>query len=277
MTSVPFSPARGMAARLIVFGMGAMLAVAFAGATGAQTAPKVTRIDPPKSVLFVGNSYMYYNNSLHNHVVRLAREADKANAANYFFRSMTLSGAYLHEHEGTLPGIINSRKWDVIVLQGQSREPMESDTANADRFKSAAQNLDKIIRDTGAKTVFYMTWAYQDKPEMTAPLAEGYVKTANALGALVVPAGLAYERALKERPSLVLHHTDKQHPSLAGTYLVACTFFAALYNKSPQGLSFPDGLDRDTAAFLQGVAWTTANTFYGRITVEKKVAMVATH
>ena len=123
MTSVPFSPARGMAARLIVFGMGAMLAVAFAGATGAQTAPKVTRIDPPKSVLFVGNSYMYYNNSLHNHVVRLAHEADKANAEDYFFRSMTLSGAYLHEHEGTLPGIINSRKWDVIVLQGQSRRP----------------------------------------------------------------------------------------------------------------------------------------------------------
>ena len=61
------------------------------------------------------------------------------------------------------------------------------------------------------------------------------------------------------------------------SYLVACTFFAALYNKSPQRLSFPDGLDRETAAFLQGVAWTTANAFYGRITVEKKVAMVATH
>ena len=52
---------------------------------------------------------------------------------------------------------------------------------------------------------------------------------------------------------------------------------ALLIACAPQGLSFPDGLDRDTAAFLQGVAWTTANTFYGRITVEKKVAMVAAH
>ena len=27
----------------------------------AETAPKVTRIDPPKQILFVGNSFIYYN------------------------------------------------------------------------------------------------------------------------------------------------------------------------------------------------------------------------
>jgi hypothetical protein len=77
-----------------------------------------------------------------------------------------------------------------------------------------------------------MTWAYQGKPEMTEPLAHGYESIANELDDLVVPVGLAFRRSLQERPSLVLHFKDHMHPSLAGTYLAACTFYAALFGHS---------------------------------------------
>ncbi len=236
--------------------------VLFAAAASAQTAPKVTRLDAPKTVLFVGNSFSYYNNSLHNHVLRLAKEADPANAERYQFKSMTISGGFLYEEEPAMPAMLKSKKWDVVVLQGNSAEPLAAHPETAARFRQSVLTIDKLIRDSGARTALYMTWAYQGKPEMTAPLAEGYIGAGNEVGALVVPAGLAFERALKERPGLVLHVNDKMHPTLAGTYLVACTFFSALYGKSAVGMAYPDGLDKDTASFLQGVAWATVNAFY---------------
>jgi len=198
---------------------------------------------------------------MHGHLREMVAATGAVGQQNYIFKSMTISGGFLSDHEGGLQTMLASRKWDVVVLQGQSTEAMAGDK-HVDKFVASARAYDQAIRASGAKTAFFMTWAYQDKPEMTAPIAEGYLKIGNELDALVVPVGLAFERAIKELPTLILHHTDKQHPSLAGTYLAACTFFAALYGKSPVGNSYVAGLDKDTAAFLQDVAWRTVRSFY---------------
>jgi hypothetical protein len=53
----------------------ALLVLAAApGKLYADVTPKIKSlgIDSPKQVFFVGNSYLYYGDSLHNHVVRLA-------------------------------------------------------------------------------------------------------------------------------------------------------------------------------------------------------------
>jgi hypothetical protein len=109
-----------------------------------------------------------------------------------------------------------------------------------------------------------MSWAYKDKPEMTAQLAEAYTIAGNANDALVIPAGLAFARAIAKRPDLELYQPDKRHPSLAGTYLAAATVFAALTKKSPVGSTYNAGLDNDLANFLQATAWETVQTYYGR-------------
>ena len=68
-----------------------------------------------------------------------------------------------------------------------------------------------------------MSWAYADVPAMTAQLAEAYTRAANDNGAYVIPAGLAFARAIERRPQLNLYVADKRHPSVAGTYLAALT------------------------------------------------------
>jgi hypothetical protein len=78
----------------------------------------------------------------------------------------------------------------------------------------------------------------------------------------VIPAGLAFARAHRQRPELVLHASDRRHPSLAGTYLAACTVYAALFKKSPEGLKYTAGLDAGTATFLQTVAWETTREYF---------------
>jgi hypothetical protein len=236
-----------------------LLALPFA----VSAAPKVTHIDPPKRVLFVGNSFSYYNDSLHGHLRQLVLASDSAHAKDYLFKSMTISGAYLAEHSGGLPYMLASRHWDLVVLQGQSQEPMASDAKKSERFRETARGFDGLIHASGAKTAFFMTWAYQAKPEMTALLAEGYESIGNELGDLVVPVGLAFQRSLEKRPSLILHFKDHMHPSPAGTYLAACTFFAALYGASPVGNPYVADLDPEVARYLQGIAWDTVQAYYG--------------
>jgi len=233
-----------------------------AGALTAEAKPQVTRIEPPLHVVFLGNSFIYYNNSLHSHLASLSRAADPEAAKAQTFKSITISGGPLSEHESGIEGILKLRKWNVVVLQGQSTEPMVTDKARSERFKDYARRYDRQIRESGARSVFFMTWAYRDKPEMYAPLAEGYEGIGNELGALVVPVGLAFERSIKARPALILHDADTVHPSLAGTYLAAATFYAALYGKTPVGNTYTAQLDPDTAKFLQGVAWETVNAYY---------------
>ncbi len=79
----------------------------------------------------------------------------------------------------------------------------------------------------------------------------------------MIPAGLAFAKALYKRPSLSLYVEDQRHPTLAGSYLAACTVVAALYNRSPEGNAYTAGLDPATAKFLQGVAWETVREYYG--------------
>jgi len=73
----------------------------------------------------------------------------------------------------------------------------------------------------------------------------------NDVGALVVPVGLAFELSRRDNPAIDLYWDDHKHPSLAGTYLAACVFYAALYGRSPEGNEYLGGLSADAAHKLQ--------------------------
>ena len=241
-----------------------LLAAAILAAPACVAAkPAVTRIDPPKNVLFVGNSFNYYNNSLHGHVRMLWRTADPEAEKKMVFKSQTISGGFLREHGAVLPDLLKSRKWDVVILQGNSNEPLLADAKRHDDFVATARAYDKLIDAAGAQTAFFMTWAYEDKPEMTAELAAEYEKVGNDAKALVVPVGLAFARVRAARPQLPMHVEDKMHPTLAGTYLAACTFYAALFGKNPVGNPYTAGLDPELAKFMQETAWETVRQYYG--------------
>ena len=99
---------------------------------------------------------------------------------------------------------------------------------------------------------------------MTAQLAEQYTTAGNANDALVIPAGLAFAKAIAKRPDIELYQPDKRHPSLLGTYLAACTVYAATMKKSPVGNAYAAGIDPALAGFLQGTAWETVQEYYAR-------------
>ena len=128
-------------------------------------------------------------------------------------------------------------------------------------FHEFAKKHSETIRANGARPILFMSWAYKDKPEMTAELAEQYTIAGKANGAQVVPAGLAFAKSIARKPDLELYVADKRHPSPAGTYLAACTVYASLFGKSPVGNAYTAGLPADVAADLQRVAWDTVQEF----------------
>jgi hypothetical protein len=129
-------------------------------------------------------------------------------------------------------------------------------------FKDFAKKNADIVRKHGAKPVFFMSWAYQDVPAMTAQLAQAYTQAGNDNNALVIPAGLAFARSIAQKPDLNLYVADKRHPSLAGSYLAACTTYATLFKASPVDLKYTAGLDPAIARHLQTVAWETVQEYF---------------
>jgi hypothetical protein len=89
---------------------------------------------------------------------------------------------------------------------------------------------------------------------MQAQVQAGYMEIADELDAIVAPAGIAWQNSLAQEPGPDLWQGDGIHPSVAGTYLSACVFYAVIFQQSPEGLPYRAGLTIETARLLQQVA-----------------------
>ena len=235
----------------------AVACVIVSSTASGELAPTVTHIEPPEDILFVGNSFTYYNNSVHKHLLGLVRAAGGEPGVT---RIMTISGSRLEAHTAGLATQLDGRDWDVVVLQGHSREPIEE--GRVDGFRRAVRAHSAAIGEHGADTVLFMTWSLADRPQDQGPLSASYTAIGNETASLVVPVGLAFERSDRSDNGIELRISDGRHPSLAGTYLAACSFYAALFGRSPVGLDYDAGLDEDVSATLQEIAWQTVTEYY---------------
>jgi hypothetical protein len=259
----------------------AIVAAAFAATTvqAQTTKPKVTDLGgAPESIIYIGNSFFYFNNGMDGHVARLNASAEAAKVLRS--TEVTISGSSLQWHdvesyfrpnavgafsfdpENNVVFNKNDRLFDVAVMMDCSQCPIHPTLKS--QFTEFAKKDSDIVRRHGAKPVLFMSWAYQNKPEMTAGLAEAYTVAGNDNNALVIPAGLAFARVVKEHPEINLYIVDKRHPTLAGTYLAAATSYAAMFKQSPVGLAYTAGLDAPTAKVLQEAAWATVQAYYAK-------------
>ena len=245
----------------------------------AETKPRRTDVGgaTPNSILWVGNSFFYYNNSMHSHVINLVRAADPKSTPRA--TSVTISGSGIDWHDmdsyfrpngigkysfvGDNEIVFNQpgRQFDTVIIADCSQCPIHPQLKAV--FHEYAKKQSDVVKANGARPIFFMTWAYKDKPEMTALLAEQYTIAGNTNDALVIPAGLAFAKAIAKRPDLELYQPDKRHPTLIGTYLAACATYAAVYKKSPVGNTYTAGLELGTARSLQEVAMETVQEYFG--------------
>lgn len=202
------------------------------GLGGTRGLGNTPALQKPLRVLFIGNSYTHYNGGLATLVNQLAAAVPGGRPIEC--TQVTKGGQTLEGHwnDGKAQAAIREARWDVVVLQEQSLRPV----VDRERMWKYARLFDAEVRKVGARTVFYETWARRNKPENQSALNEAYDTIARELGALVAPAGPAWQRVFAARPDMVLHIADQSHPTPAASYLNACVFYATLLGKSPEGL-----------------------------------------
>ena len=200
-------------------------------------------------VLFIGNSFTARNNA-----PGLIEPLVGSQGVRFEYTLISAGGASLRAHwnKGLAQQAIAEAQYDVVVLQEQSTLPVK----NALRMHENIRLFDEAIRASGARTALYATWARQHEPQNQAIIAAAYAEIGKELGATVVPVGTAWRDFMRRHSQPLLHDTDKSHPTLAGSYLAACVFYAVLLDRSPVGAGVtPNGLTAADASALQRAAW----------------------
>ena len=249
-----------------------LLLVACAGEAVAPTpeplVPVTKREDPrPLRVLFVGNSLTFYND-LPTRTAEIAVPDTTLRVPD--MQSVVRSSTSLRQHWflGTAQQRLQTGHWDYVVLQEGSGSILDT----PETTEVYVAKFDSLARIAGARTALFLTWTYGDAPQLQDSVTRVYVRIAQRVGTLVAPVGIAWQQALQQQPALPLYYPDLIHPAPVGTYLAACTMFAALYRRTPVGraglVAFGDtssvSLDSATALLLQTTAWQVTQPYIAR-------------
>lgn len=185
------------------------------------------------NVLFVGNSYTYYENL--PQIVSLISNASKTKIVT---KQSTMGGSKLRQHWLGERGLktkelIKSGTFDIVVLQGHSMATIKE----PDSLVKYSKLLCDYIKKHNAKPYFYLTWAREKTPQMQEAINKVYTDVSRDNDATLVPVGTAWLQSQKLDPSIKLFKPDGSHPSRMGTFLTACVFVKSILGELPNKIS----------------------------------------
>ena len=217
--------------------------------------------DTAKRILFIGNSYTYYNN-LPTMVKNMAASTgDKLNASSFTVGGTSLEGHFANT--GTT-GALQQGGWDYVVLQDHSERPALEETYVQEHTFAFATKLANMARQYSPCTelFFYQTWGRKNGdatycptiPEMCTyegmdnRLALSYAQMANDNDATISPVGSVRRQMRQLHPEIELYDADESHPTLAGTYVAAVTFYTVIFRKDPTLITYNTSILSATVA-----------------------------
>ncbi len=218
-------------------------------------------------VLFIGNSYTATNN-----LPQLLFDLAISAGDSLYFDSYIPGGATLSAHSlnTTTNTKIMQGNWDYLVLQEQSQLPSFPLPQVLAQVFPAVRYLDSLhtVHSPCGETMFYMTWGRKNGDAGVCPnwppvctyhgmdslLRLRYRMLADSNHAVLSPVGSVWRYIRTHHPSIELYQLDESHPSLAGSYAAACSFYAALFRKNPAQASFNSSLPASVAADIRAAA-----------------------
>ena len=223
------------------------------------------------NTLFIGNSYTYVND-LPQLISGIA--SSFGDTLNYDTSTPGGSTFNAHSTNSTTLTKISQQQWDYVILQAQSQEPSFSPGQVASQtYPYAAILVDSIESNSSCtEAIFFMTWGrkYGDQMNCAAyppictylgmqqRLRESYLDMTLNHNATCSPVGMSWKESIAQDSTINLYTSDNSHPSIYGSYLAACTFYATIFKESPIGSTYiPNGIGHGTAVFLQTIASNT--------------------
>jgi len=194
-------------------------------------APAVEAAHAPLRILWIGNSYSFYND-LPRTLTMMAMAAGENRVPA--ITAALVPGDFLRGHvlRGDVVRALEQQRWDYVVLQDNSLGPIQL----PDSTVKYGTVLGALAKKAGATVLLYVTWPRQATPQTAPVLVATYSKLADAIGATLVPVGPAWMAMREESPSSVLYMEDGSHPTPIGSYVAASVFYRVLYNKPAVGL-----------------------------------------
>ena len=193
-------------------------------------------MDKKYRILFIGNSYTYFNEMPTELFSVIAKEA----GYSVEVESVVKGGWTLEKHSdpesetgSVVSSLLSGDAYDYVILQEQSLRP----ALNSASFYSAVRTLVSRIRDTGARPLLYSTWGRKagspkltehglTNESMTYSLARAYRDIGRELDTVVAYVGLAFYDV---GDKVELYNGDMSHPSREGSYLAALTLFLSVF------------------------------------------------
>lgn len=187
---------------------------------------------------------------------------------------------------------IQAGGWDFVVLQEQSQKPSFPQYSMAD-----AIGLCVKIRQFNpcARPLFYRTWGRKNGDAsncsawppvctyagMDSMLHLRYLQMAQVNHAEVSPVGSTWKYIRQQFPSTELYNADESHPSVAGTYAAACSFYASIFKKNPAAIPYNGGLTASEATNIRLAAKAVvfdslANWYFPDLPPKAKFSYVTT-
>jgi len=183
-------------------------------------------------VLFVGNSYTYFEN-----LPQMVSAVSDYSSTKLITRQSTLGGAKLSEHWRGARGlktkeIIEKGDFDIVVLQEYSMGAIDE----PDSLKKYVALFCDFAGKNGARPYLYLTWARERVPQYQETINKVYAAAALENNAVIVPVGKAWALARQLRPDFELFSDDGSHPAKYGAFLSACVFVAVISGEVPEKL-----------------------------------------
>lgn len=230
--------------------------------------PLVETENENPEILFIGSSYFSYNDLIDLFINLVEGSGKQVTIGNQ------VTKGYLADHaeSSSTEEKIYEKDWDYVILQGVGSLTAYPEYYTHHPVLPALDTLqNKILNNfESTKMVFCLPWAFEDGmtwvsgwtdtyKDMQLKIYNNTVKWADSLDFVVSPVGWAWNTVLSDKnfPLHYLHMSDWNHPSLKGSYLMACVIYSTVFKESTEGISYYGGLTKGEAEYFQTVASNT--------------------
>ena len=221
-------------------------------------------------ILFIGNSLTYFNN-----MPQIFANLAITSGQEVYVDQVTLGGMPLRQlvDDQLVIDKISEMAWDYIVLQS------DDITAFPDMYSIEINTLDafkRIIKQNNpfAHIIYTMIWGLRDGvtlkelngqvvyysyQEYMRKIYEGTLNVANAASLMIAPVGWGWHSAIlddaENKP--LLFYRDGAHPSLHGSYLMACIMNSIIFQNTDTSIGFYSDIPVEKAKYYQQIAVST--------------------
>ncbi|WP_306350612.1 T9SS type A sorting domain-containing protein [Flavobacterium sp. '19STA2R22 D10 B1'] len=216
--------------------------------------------NPEKRVLFVGNSITYFND-----MPILFRDVANNKGKNVTTQMYAPGGTGFVNHvaDANVYNLFKNNVWDVVVLQPGSNESGGTSASVNTTIERGKRLMDSIKKYSPCAKILLYEISNGIQSAVTYPnyfvvqtrIKDSLTKMADGLQIPMIPAGESARMHYTAQQDLLLHGSFNDiHPNLNGSYLIAATMYAAIFQEPVTGTTFYGGIPQARAEYFHGIA-----------------------